>query len=72
MILTINVKENICYYCGDEFSIRKPNEQRAKCRSAAEVKIENAAGGPMLYVWTIKEALTGDTFSANFELTGPH
>ena len=42
-----------------------------KGRSAAEVKIENAAGGPMLYVWTMKEALTGDTFYANFELTGP-
>ena len=23
--------KNICYYCGDEFSIRKPNEQSAKC-----------------------------------------
>ena len=41
-------------------------------QSAAEVKIKNAAGGPMLYVWTRKEAITGDTFHANFELTGPH
>ena len=41
-------------------------------QSAAEVKVENAAGGPMVYVWTMKEALTGDTFHANFVLNGPH
>ena len=41
-------------------------------QSAAEVKIENAAGGPMLYVWTMKKVLTGDAFQANFELSGPH
>ena len=41
-------------------------------QSAPEVKIENAAGGPMHYVWTMKKALTGDAFHANFELTGPH
>ena len=26
-----SVNENICYYCGDEFSNSKPNEQWAKC-----------------------------------------
>ena len=26
-----NVNENICYYCGNEFSNSKPNEQWAKC-----------------------------------------
>ena len=42
-------------------------------QSAAEVKkIENAAGGPMFYVCTMKEALTGDAFRVNFEQTGPH
>ena len=41
-------------------------------QSAAEVKIENAAGNPMLFVWTMKEALTRDAFYVNFELTGPH
>ena len=41
-------------------------------QSAAEIKIENAAGGPMFYVWTMKEALTGDAFHVNFELIGPH
>ena len=41
-------------------------------QSAAEVKIENAAGGPMLYIWTMKRVLTGDAFHANFRLCGPH
>ena len=41
-------------------------------KSVAEVKIENAVGGPMLYVWPMKKALTGDAFHANFELTGPY
>ena len=67
-----NVNENNCYYCGDEFSNSKPNEQWAKCSGGKDRECRRWAHVLCLASKKKNMKETGDAFHVNFERTGLH